>query len=157
MGKSFHWTDRAALLSELDTRVGPGGAVVVVTGELFDAAAVPPWDDVVTVLRAEYLGSGRRAGAGTYQRSAESHFDVLVRSPFNEVEVLRWQWDIERDIDAIVGLQFSYSYSNPVQFGSEERCAAFAAELRAALLSRYPTGTATEPLAIEALVATRSG
>jgi hypothetical protein len=42
-----------------------------------------------------------------------------------------------------------------VQFGSEERCAAFAAELRAALLSRYPTGLAIEPLAIETLIATR--
>ncbi|NNH72937.1 class I SAM-dependent methyltransferase [Nocardia uniformis] len=156
MGKSFHWTDRTALLSNLDTLIRPHGAVVVVTGELHDAAAAPPWDDVVTSLRAKYLGPRRRAGSGTYQRTEETHFDVLVRSPFHDVEILQWQWNLERDVDAIVGLQFSYSYSNPTQFGSEERCAAFADELRTALLSRYPTGVVTEPHTIEALIATRS-
>lgn len=155
MGKSFHWTDRTALLSDLDTRIRPHGAVVVVTGELHDAAAAPPWDDLVTSLRAKYLGPRRRAGSGTYQRAEETHFDVLARSPFHDVETLGWQWDIERDVDAIVGLQFSYSYSSPAQFGSEERCAAFAADLRAALLSRYPSGVVTEPHTIEALIATR--
>ncbi|WP_067469292.1 class I SAM-dependent methyltransferase [Nocardia amamiensis] len=156
MGKSFHWTDRAALLSDLDTRIRPQGAVVVVTGELFANAAVPPWDDVVTSVRAKYLGPRRRAGSGTYHRSEEGHYEVLVHSPFHDVDVLRWEWSIDRDVDAIIGLQFSYSYSNPAQFGSEERCAAFAAELRAALLGRYPSGVATEPLGIEVLIATRA-
>ncbi|GAB0107690.1 class I SAM-dependent methyltransferase [Nocardia sp. JMUB6875] len=155
MGKSFHWTDRAALLSDLDTMVRPNGAVVVVTGELHDAAATAPWDDLVASLRTEYLGAQRRAGSGAYQRTEESHSDVLARSPFGDVETLGWQWNIEREVDEIVGLQFSYSYSSPAQFGSDERCAAFAAELRSALLNRYPAGVVTEPHAIEALIATR--
>lgn len=155
MGKSFHWTDRTALLSDLDTLIGPQGAVVVVTGELHDAAVTPPWDDLVTSLRAKYLGPQRRAGSGAYQYTEETHSDILARSPFHYVETLGWQWDIERDIDAIIGLQFSYSYSSPALFGSEERCAAFTTELRAALLSRYPAGVATEPHTIEALIATR--
>lgn len=159
MGKSFHWTDRPTLLSELDIRVRPGGAVVVVTAALHDAAAIPPWDDLVRPLREKYLGPRRSSGNDAtyqrYQRCEETHFDVLARSPFHEVDVLRWQWSIERDVEAIIGLQFSFSYSNPAQFGSEQRCAAFADELRAALLGRYPTGTATEPLTIETLIATR--
>ncbi|MFI9507596.1 class I SAM-dependent methyltransferase [Nocardia sp. NPDC052566] len=155
MGKSFHWTDRTALVSDLDTLIQPYGAIVVVTGELHAAAAVAPWDDLVASLRVKYLGPRRRAGSGTYRRAEETHFDVLASSPFSNVETLGWQWNVERDVDAIVGLQFSYSYSNPAQFGSEERCVAFAAELRAALLDRYPTGVATEPLTIEALIATR--
>ncbi|WP_039818393.1 class I SAM-dependent methyltransferase, partial [Nocardia otitidiscaviarum] len=113
MGKSFHWTDRAALLSDLDTMIRPRGAVVVVTGELHDAAAAPPWDDLVTSLRAKYLGPQRRAGSGTYLRAEQTHFDVLASSPFRNVETLGWQWDTDRDVDAIVGLQFSYSYSSP--------------------------------------------
>ncbi|MFE3190316.1 class I SAM-dependent methyltransferase [Nocardia sp. NPDC059240] len=155
MGKSFHWTDRAALLSDLDTVIRPHGAVVVVTGELHDAATDAPWSDVVATVRAKYLGPRRRAGSGTYRRAEEPHFEVLARSPFRNVETLGWKWNIERDIDAIVGLQFSYSYSSPAQFGSEERRAAFAAELRAALVSQYPTGVVTEPHTIEALIAIR--
>ncbi|MGV9638076.1 class I SAM-dependent methyltransferase [Nocardia rhamnosiphila] len=161
MAKSFHWTDRPALLAELDTRIRPQGPVVVVTAALHDAAAVPPWDDIVRPLREKYLGPRRRTGTGStyqrFQRSEETHFDILSASPFREVDVLQSQWSIERNVDEIVGLQFSFSYSNPAQFGSEERCAAFAAELRAELLSRYPTGTVTEPLTIETLIATRPG
>ncbi|WP_280426388.1 class I SAM-dependent methyltransferase [Nocardia carnea] len=161
MGKSFHWTDRPTLLAELDTRIRPHGAVVVVTAALHDDATTPPWDDIVRPLRESYLGPRRRAGEDAtyqhYQRSEETHIHVLARSPFHHIDTLRWQWSIERDIDSIIGLQFSFSYSNPAQFGSEERCTAFAEELRTALLSRYPTGTATEPLTIEALIATRPG
>ncbi|NKY33912.1 class I SAM-dependent methyltransferase [Nocardia speluncae] len=157
MGKSFHWTDRPALLTELDTRIRPHGAVVVVTAALHDAATVAPWDDIVRTLRDKYLGARRRGGSTYrgYQHSEETHLDVLARSPFCEVDVTRSGWSIERDIDAIVGLQFSFSYSNPAQFGSDERCAAFADELREALLDRYPNGTVTEPLTIETLIATR--
>jgi ubiquinone/menaquinone biosynthesis C-methylase UbiE len=154
MGASFHWTDRPALLRLLDPMVTPDGAVVVVvSGAITGTSAPPAWHNVVTEIRTKWLGPARRAGSGTYQHPAESHLEILRASAFSEVRTLSWSWSRPLTLDALIGLQFSYSYSSPAQLG--ENTEAFAADLRAALRALDPSETFTEVLRTQAIVARR--
>jgi ubiquinone/menaquinone biosynthesis C-methylase UbiE len=155
MGASFHWTDREALLATLDTLVAAHGAVVVVSGGAPADHTRPPWHDTIAEIRAQYLGTARRAGASTYTHPAERHADVLRRSPFNHVDTVEWTWQHTRDLDSLVGLQFSFSYSAPAQFPDDEAPARFEHDLRQALTRQFPSGVFTETIRTEALIATR--
>ena len=57
--------------------------------------------------------------------------------------------------DQVVGLQFSFSYSAPAQFGDEDTRARFEQDLREALTTEFPAGDFTENIRTEALIATR--
>ncbi|WP_067665821.1 class I SAM-dependent methyltransferase [Nocardia miyunensis] len=155
MGAAFHWMDRSAILRDLDRRVLPTGAVVVVSGGIPETLTPPPWIDTITAIRTKYLGPQRRAGSSTYSHPDEGHVDVLRRSPFSHVETVEWTWTLERDLDSLIGLQFSYSFSAPAQFDNEEQRAAFERDLRDALTEQFPSGTFPESIRTEALIATR--
>lgn len=155
MGASFHWTNRDALLNKLDTLVTAHGAVVVASGGAPGDHTPPPWDEIITEIRTRYLGPARRAGSGTYTHPDERHGDVLARSPFSHVDTVDWTWHLPRDLDSVVGLQFSYSYSAPAQFGDENTRARFERDLRTELARQFPSGDFTETIHTEALIATR--
>lgn len=153
MGASLHWMDRPAVLKALDQITQPGGAVVVVSGGTPERADKPGWNEVVTAVRTRWLGTERRAGSGTYTHPPQRHEQVLAESPFGHVEVVDWTWTLERDLDSVVGLQFSYSYSAPALLG--EKADEFAAELQRELLAVNPSGRWTETVRTEAIIATR--
>jgi ubiquinone/menaquinone biosynthesis C-methylase UbiE len=153
MGQSFHWMDRPALLEALDALVAPGGGVVIASGPHPDEVTPPPWQAVIDAVRVRYLGPVRRAGSGTYTHPSERHLEILARSPFAAVETNTWSQTVHRDLDQVIGLQLSYSYSSPALLG--ERQAAFAADLKAALKEANPSGDFTEDLDTESLIAIR--
>ena len=155
MGASFHWTDRGALLAELDKLVAPTGAVVVAAGSALGEHTSPAWNDTIASLRTRYLGAARRAGSGIYTHPKGRNADLLRRSPFSHVDTVDWTWPFPRDLDSIVGVQFSYSYCTPAQFGDEDTRARFEHDLREALTAEFPTGDYTETIRTEALIATR--
>ncbi|SFE22659.1 Methyltransferase domain-containing protein [Actinopolyspora alba] len=155
MGASFHWTDRDALLAELDTLIAAHGAVVVLSGGAPGEHTPAPWEETITDIRTRYLGPARRAGSSTYTHPKESHAEVLARSPFSHVDTVTWTWHLPRDLDAIVGLQFSYSYFAPAQFDDENIRARFEHDLRTELATQFPHGDFTDIIHTEALIATR--
>ncbi|NKY54167.1 class I SAM-dependent methyltransferase [Nocardia vermiculata] len=155
-GASFHWTDRPSLLADLDHRIVPRGAVVVVSGGPPGSAVAPPWQDLVTEVRTAHLGPDRRAGAGTYQHPHLGHAEVLAASPFSDIDTRTWTRELDGDIDSVVGLQFSYSYSAPSQFADEKARARFETDLHAALTDRFGTDAVlTEHHTTELIIATR--
>lgn len=154
MGAAFHWMDRDTVLSELDRRIAPGGGVVVVSGGA-PASQEPPWVDTITKVRTRYLGAARRAGSRIYTHPDEDHADVLRRSAFSQVETREWDWTLDRDLDSLVGLQFSYSFSAPAQFQDERQRADFERDLRVALAEQVPSGVFREQIRTQALIATR--
>ncbi len=153
MGASFHWMDRPAVLKVFDRIVRPDGAVIVVSGGSAYRADKPAWDDVVTAVRTRWLGPQRRAGSGTYSHPEQRHEEVLAASAFSRVEVVEFTSTLTRDLDSVVGLQFSYSYSAPAQLGDD--AAAFEADLRRELLAANPSGIWTEDIRTEAIIAVR--
>jgi len=150
MGASFHWTDRAALLTELDKLVAPDGAVVVASRGALGKSTPAPWAETVTEIRTRYLGPVRRAGTGN-----DTHPNVLRHSSFGHVDTVDWTWRLRRDLDSVVGLQFSFSYSAPAQFSDEYTRARFEQDLRDELAARFPDGDFTETIRTQALIATR--
>ncbi|MGV9839137.1 class I SAM-dependent methyltransferase [Nocardia niigatensis] len=155
MGQSFHWMNRDAVLRDFHTLLAPHGAVVIVGGGAPGTTTPPPWDAVIEPIRARYLGSERRAGSGTFQHPTEPYASTLGRSAFSQVDTVRWEWSIERDIDSIVGLQFSYSFSSAELFANASERAAFEADIRQALTHAFGTAPVREKLVTEALIATR--
>jgi ubiquinone/menaquinone biosynthesis C-methylase UbiE len=153
MGASFHWMDRPVVLDVLDRLVQPDGAVIVASNSAANATNKPPWDEIVTTIRTRWLGTERRAGSRTYTHPSQRHEEILSASPFSHVEIVNWTWTLERDLDSVVGLQFSYSYSAPALLGENAR--AFEADLRRELAAVHPSDTWTELIQTEAIIATR--
>jgi SAM-dependent methyltransferase len=149
---SFHWTDRPAVVTVLDGLLDGHGRIVIIN-DLLDDSEQPEWQDAIAAIRSRYLGAQRRAGTGLYARPGPSHQDVLRHSAFSEVETLTWSWTRSLTVDEAVGLQFSYSFSTPAQFGGQAR--AFAGDVRAAVRALHPSGVIPEPFRLEVLVASR--
>jgi hypothetical protein len=101
----------------------------------------------------DFLGPKRRAGASTYQESADRHETVLARSPFGQVEKREFALPEERTVEEIVGLQLSTSYASPAQLGS--RIDEFCRVLRERLLELEPSGVFQGTATTELLIATR--
>lgn len=147
---SFHWTDRAAVARALDDVLAPDGTIVVITDALDDA---PPWMDTIAEIRTRYLGPARLAGSGVWTPPPRRHAEVLRDSPFRSVRTVPWSWQRRLTVDAVVGLQFSYSFSTPALFG--DRADDFAADVRAALHELHPDGIVTEPNVVDVVLAKR--
>jgi hypothetical protein len=146
MGASFHRADRDALLNTLDTLVAPTGAVVVASGGAPSDQSPPAWNDTITAIRACYLGAApgpnlqSPGGAARRRASPKPLQPGRHRRP--------------RDLDSVVGLEFSFSYSAPAQFGDEDTRARFEQDLREALTTEFPAGDFTENIRTEALIGT---
>ncbi|MEU4574706.1 class I SAM-dependent methyltransferase [Nonomuraea sp. NPDC023979] len=150
MGRSFHWMDRRAVLAELDVLLPPGGTVMLV-GPSRDHPD-EPWEPVVRAVR-ERFGLGEMTARDSFQATGEHHDDVLKRSPFCRLEEAQFAWTLPRDVDAVVGLQLSYSYSSPARLG--DRVTRFAAAVREALLEARPSGVWEQRVVTSVLVARR--
>lgn len=151
MGRSFHWMDRRAVLAELDRLLPPDGAVAIV-GPSRDPGE-PPWEPVVCPVRAAFA-SDELAAVGSFQASGEHPHDVLVDSPFDRLESSLFEQRLTWDLDAVLGLQLSYSYTTPTKLG--DRVAEFTDAVRQVLLADNPSGVWEERAVTEVLIARRS-
>jgi SAM-dependent methyltransferase len=148
---SFHWTDRPAVARVLDGLLARGGSIVVINDDLGEDED-PDWVHAIAKIRHRYLGVDP-ARTDAHISPSRSHRDVLCDSPFSSVEVSTWSWMRQLTVDEVVGLQFSYSFSTPSLFGG--RVAAFAADVREAVIALHPSGLVTEQFRVEVLVAGR--
>ncbi len=148
---SFHWTDRAAALADLDAVLQPGGSVVVVDDDLDDARQ-PDWVHAITAVRARYPGLEPAPGA-VHGSLPTPHLQVLQESAFSDVHVSTWAWSRQLTVDEVVGLQLSYSFSTPALLG--DRLGAFCKDVRAAVGALHPAGLVAEPVRLAVLVAAR--
>ncbi|MFI6739437.1 class I SAM-dependent methyltransferase [Nonomuraea sp. NPDC050451] len=158
MGRSFHWMDRRSVLAELDELLPPGGAVALVgparqRGEPWEPDA-QPWQVVERRVCGEF-GLDIHSAANSFHATGEHHHDLLAASPFSSVECRVFGRRLVWDVDGLIGLQLSYSYSSPARLG--EQLPAFVGTLRQALLADNPAGRWEQNLVTEVLVARRPG
>jgi ubiquinone/menaquinone biosynthesis C-methylase UbiE len=153
MAKSFHWMNRAQVLTNLDELTTGRAGVVILSAGPPGTTPLPGWAPVVADVRATYLGTVRRAGSGVYPEPGETYEATLKRSPFSIVERVPFDQVVERSIEQLIGLQLSNSYSTPAQLGPRRE--AFEQDLRQALLTYDASGRYTETIHTEALIATR--
>lgn len=150
MGRSFHWMEREAVLDDFDALIPPDGAVCLI-GPCRDPET-PAWEPVTAAVREEF-GLRWRPAAQSFEASGQHHDDVIRRSAFSEMESTLFDWVLTRDVDDVVGLQLSYSYSAPARLG--DRVTAFTDALREALLHSRPSGLWEEHITTEVLIARR--
>lgn len=148
MGASFHWMDGYATLVALDRLMRPGGSVVVIGGTGGSFPIRSEWTEVIQRVRSRYLPPANLPG-----QDGQTHAEVFARSPFSDVAVTCFSQLVERDVDSLVGLQLSYSFSAPALLG--KALDAFTADLRTELLKANPTGQFREEVLSEVIVAAR--
>jgi ubiquinone/menaquinone biosynthesis C-methylase UbiE len=149
---SFHWTDRQRAVDALDALLAPGGSIVVIDDDLGDAEQ-PDWAHAITEIRSGY--TGLEPAPGAVEKMPLGHIDLLERSAFSDVRRNTWSWTRQLDLDEVVGLQLTYSFSSPARLG--ERVNEFCDDVRAALVRSHPDGRFIEPFRVEVLVAARPG
>ncbi|WP_214410698.1 class I SAM-dependent methyltransferase [Sphaerisporangium fuscum] len=150
MGRSFHWMDRARVLADLDVLLPPDGAVVLV-GPTRDPGE-PPWEPVVHAVRQAF-GLEWRANSESYQQTGRHHDEVLAESVFSRMSTHTFRRTAPRDVEGVIGLQLSYSYSTPARLG--ERLPEFVEALARALEAANPSGVWTEDIVTAVTTARR--
>jgi SAM-dependent methyltransferase len=153
MGRSFHWMDRPATLAVLDGMIEPEGAVV-----LFGERRLPvhanrwrrPFEEVV----ARYTPEADAAHWGHRGEGWTPHEEVLLASPFDDLERIGRVYRHTLDLDAAVGRALSRSPTAPDVLG--ERRPGFEAELRERLAPLLIEGVLHEVVEADALIARRT-
>jgi SAM-dependent methyltransferase len=118
-GRSFHWTDRTAVVEMLHELLSPRGAIVLLGPSTSEDVARHrwPWDEAIRDVRERFLGPERLAGTGTYNHLEISHTDVLETGGFGQIERFALTEEVEYDLEHVLGLQRSYSHSAERLFG----------------------------------------
>jgi SAM-dependent methyltransferase len=109
--RSFHWTNRDAVVLMLDVLLPRHGAIVLIGRAPSAQGPRWPWSEAVREVRERFLGPERLAGNSTFQRPATSHTEILAARGFTRIERHTFTETIELDLDHVVGLQTTYSYS----------------------------------------------
>jgi len=154
IGRAFHWMDRPATLVALDRLVEPGGAVVLFGERKLDLAA-NKWREAFEAVAARYTSEDDLAHWGHHGERWVPHEEMLLASPFDDLERLGRVYRQTLDLDAAVGRALSRSPTAPDALG--DRRPAFERELREALTPFLRDGLLPEVVEAEALITRRSG
>jgi SAM-dependent methyltransferase len=152
MGRSFHWMDRRTVLAELDELLPPGGVVALI-GPPRDVED-GPWEPAMRRVRDEF-GVNTFTASNSFQATGEHHDDVLATSPFSDLDSTVYENRRTYDLDAVLGLQLSYSYTAPARLG--DRLESLTEAARKALLAHNPSGRWEQRTLTEVLIARRPG
>jgi hypothetical protein len=149
MGRSFHWMDRERVLTALGGMVEADGGLVIAN----DSCLVRPttvWQQAIEDVQRRFLSPDWQAGIPAVSH-AESHEEVLARSPFAWVDRTVHEFTRRWSIDHAIG--YLYSTSVPLRRLLGDRRAAFERDVTDALLAIDTSGEFDEPVALDVLFA----
>ncbi|MGO8248841.1 class I SAM-dependent methyltransferase [Rhizobium johnstonii] len=152
MGRSFHWMDRAATLSMLDTLTEPGGAVALFGDRHISSS--PAWREAMERV-SETFSPERMRTDRQFHHGPDwiKHEEFLLRSNFRNLERIGVVAERVINADEIVGRAFSMSATSPQALGG--RMMEFEQALRRELAALSPKGKFTEIVESNALIAFR--
>jgi ubiquinone/menaquinone biosynthesis C-methylase UbiE len=152
MGRSFHWMDRAATLTNLEAMVVADGGLALFDEQAIGRSTVR-WREIMqdTIAKFSTKPSTREARSAA---NWQSHEEVLLQSAFRTL--YRFGVISRRAIttDAIVGRAYSMSSGSPDALGQNR--AEFEAVLRRQLGDLQPDGRFEEIVEMRALIARRT-
>ncbi|MEV6072070.1 class I SAM-dependent methyltransferase [Nocardia sp. NPDC052001] len=153
MGRSFHWMDRARVLTALDEMVEDNG-ILVIASDAFLIRPITIWQRTIEDVQRRFLPNGQDERPIPTADLFVRHEQILANSPFPHVN--RHVYDFPRPwtIEQIIG--YLYSTSLPLRHLLGDRQTAFEDALTNALLDLEPTGQFIEPVTLELLTATRT-
>lgn len=138
MGNSLHWMHREKVLADLETMICSEGGVAVIDRSTGIWSEETGWKREVREVIGEFLGTRRRCGSGFFPAVSGSHLDLLQRSAFNQVTIVRIPVREELSVDQVIGLQLSTSYASPALLGADLE--KFRETLAERLLACEPSG-----------------
>jgi ubiquinone/menaquinone biosynthesis C-methylase UbiE len=147
MGESFHWMDRDSVLNLLYDITHFGGGIAVISKK---QAGSDRYQEVVDRIIRKFLSEKRRAGQGFYSPLADRHEAVISRSKFTFLEPWRFEYQVKRTIEDVIGFLYTTSYANKRLLGNKVNL--FENELRQGLFSIEPSGEFSFQVTITALM-----
>jgi trans-aconitate methyltransferase len=135
MGQSFHWMERAQVLSTLYDMLEFEGGLAIVNQERRAPTAITNAEDETV---KKFLGDRRRAGCGYYEHPPEGHAVILARSRFAVLAPWHYSYQRAQTVDEAIGLVFSTSRATRQLLG--DRAEEFEAELRRRFMEVAPGG-----------------
>jgi SAM-dependent methyltransferase len=167
MGRSFHWMDGARTLRDLYELTALGGGVALLADGNVAASRdaptapkggnppvpePPAWRRFIVETTRKWLGEERKAGtSGTYAHPRKHHLEVVADSEFTRAELVQLKYQRTWNVEQILGYLYSTS-SNSIPVLGENKDA-FEADVRERLLAAEPTGTFTEPVTVQLILA----
>lgn len=156
MGLSFHWMDRAAVLSTLDRMIVPGGGIACLSrNDSFFSHLDTRWGDIVQDVLQELLGAGWDYSGRMQHGKGTSHEEIFPLSPFSEVTEQTFTVREILTVDEIIGLQLSTSYAAPALLA--EKHDAFCSLMTRRLLACESSGRFPDESVIHLHMAHRPG
>ncbi|MCH5586341.1 methyltransferase domain-containing protein [Shimazuella sp. AN120528] len=152
MGESFHWMDRDGVLNALYDVIASYGGIAIVSKKQIGPSG---YQEVVDQVIKEFLGEKRKAGKGFYSHPTERHEVVLSRSRFSILEPYRFEYQVEKTIEDLIGFLYSTSYANKRLLGDEVEN--FEKELRQGLISVGSSGKLSFQVTVTALMGRKDG
>lgn len=153
MGRSFHWMDREHVLAALDDMVDDHGSLVIVNDSNLLLPSTP-WQQAIQEIQRRFLSPNDHHGPPLAAGSGQTHEQVLANSAFQQVNRQVYEFTRSWTIEQAIG--YLYSTSLPLRRLLGDRQAAFEDTVTDTLLAIDPSGHFTEPVAMEALIATRA-
>lgn len=151
LGNSFHWMRRDVVLDKAYDLLEHRGGVAVLGNPGGIWAGEDPWERVVREVVVRWLGPRRRTRAGLFAATEGAERVALARSRFVDSAAYEHRWERPVDVDTILGELYSTSFANKTLLG--EQAAAFAADVRRALLALEPSGRFVQHLRTECIFA----
>lgn len=149
---SMTWMDPVQVLADLDPIITPTGGVALIDSARPSDYPRPAWQIAADDVRRNWRGtepSPRTPGTA----AAPDHGRVLAGSAFSHTVFREWETPIERTLDAVVGLQYSYAGTAPAVLSAD--LAAYEHELRQRLRDVCPDGRFADRRRTRAWMATR--
>lgn len=154
-GRSFHWTDRARVLADLDRLLPIGGAVALVDpSRQRDGSAVRrPWDEIADPIRRAFLGPDEESVHAAWRQRYPRTSDILSSSAFSCLSrraFAQTRWISPGEAAAV---QLSYSYSSPRLLG--DRAGEFIAAVNVAIVESLGRGPFRSDESVDVVLARR--
>jgi ubiquinone/menaquinone biosynthesis C-methylase UbiE len=152
MGRSFHWMDREQVLTALDEMVDDEGSLVIANDSNLTLPTTP-WQQAIQEIQRNFLPANQHGPTLTAD-IRQTHEQVLVNSPFRQVNRQVYEFLRHWTIEQVIG--YLYSTSLPLRRLLGDRQTAFEQAVADTLLAIDPAGHFTEPVALEVLTANRN-
>jgi ubiquinone/menaquinone biosynthesis C-methylase UbiE len=152
VGSALYWMDAPRLLRDLDELVVPGGGVAIVSGTRPADYPRPVWQCAADEVRRRWIGP-EPAPRPAVVASVVDYVELLDASAFTDIVHTAWEEPIDRTLEAVIGLQYSYAATAPTALGADQ--VGYELDLRRALLNACPGGIFTDRRRTEAWMATR--
>ena len=140
---SFHWMDGPRVLQKLDRIVEPHGMIAIgAEPSLWNPPHPEPWHVVLKRTLEEFLGDDQRASKGSATPPVSEFRSVLAASAFREVEEFAVPVTHTWNIEQLMGLLYSHSFSAKALFGNNVEL--FERTVRDRLMAASPQGAFIE-------------